>query len=152
MISSSLVNSWWTPTTMLLTSDRTRPCMARFWRSSFGRSTSSSSPSWRKVISPGMSRSRVPFGPFTVSWRPAIVTSTPLGTGMGDLPIRLMTSPHEAEDLAAHVALARFAVGHEPLAGREHGHAQAAEDPRDLRGLAVDAQAGLGHATQAGDH
>ena len=44
-------------------------------------------------------------------------------------------SPHEAEDLAAHVALARLAVGHEPLAGREDGDAEAAEDPGDLVGL-----------------
>ena len=38
---------------MLLTSERTRPCMARFWRSSLGRSTSSVSPSWRTVMSRG---------------------------------------------------------------------------------------------------
>ena len=62
------------------------------------------------------------------------------------------SSPHEAEDLAAHVALARLAVGHEPLAGRDHGHAEPAEDPRDLGGLAVDAQARLGHPAEAGDH
>ena len=27
-------------------------------------------PSWRTVMAPGMSRSRVPLGPFTVMWRP----------------------------------------------------------------------------------
>src|SRR4051794_19238372 len=155
MISSSLTYSSFTPCTMLLTRDRTRPWRARFWRSSSGRSTMSSSPSWRIVMapSPGMSRSRVPFGPLAVTWTPLTVTSTPLGTGMGLLPILLMVrSPHEAEDLAADVALARLAVGHEPLAGREDGHAQATEDPRDLGGLAVDAQARLGHPAQAGDH
>ncbi len=68
-------------------------------------------------MSPGRSRSSVPLGPFTVTWRPTMVTSTPLGTGMGVSPIRdssSLPSPHVAEDLAAHAALARLAVGHEP--------------------------------------
>jgi hypothetical protein len=81
-------------------------------------------------MAPGMTRDRVPPGPFTVTVRSAMVTSTPLGTVIGDLPMRDTTttsSPDEAQDLAAHAAMARLAVGHETLAGREHGDAQAAQ-------------------------
>ena len=38
-----------------------------------------------------------------------------------------------------------------PLAGRQHGHAQAAEDAGHLVGPGVDAQAGLGHPLDARD-
>src|SRR5687768_3498839 len=137
---------------MLLTSERLRPCSARLWRWSSGRSTSSVPSSWRRVISPGSSRSSVPCGPLTATRRPSIVMSTPEGTGMGERPTRLIAaSPHVAEDLAAHATLARLAIGHEPLAGREHGHAQTAEHPRELVGLRVDTEAGLRHPTDARD-
>ena len=84
-------------------------------------------------MAPGMTRDRVPLGPFTVTVRSAMVTSTPLGTVMGALPMRdtvLASSPDEAQDLAAHAALARLAVGHETLAGREHSDTQAAQHAR----------------------
>src|SRR6478735_10728429 len=103
---------------------------------------------------PGMDRESVPPGPFTVTVPPAIVTSTPLGTVMGALPMRDIfrpPSPHEAQDLAAHAALARLAVGHEPVAGGQAGAAETAEDPRDLVGLDVLAQARLRDATQPAD-
>src|SRR5690606_11344143 len=176
-ISSSLRKPSVTPITMLLTRVRVSPCSDRFSRASSGRSTRSSSPSWRTVMAPGMGRERVPFGPFTVMWPSATVTSTPPGTAMGACPIRLTSpappssvplrdlmqawgaaplrfatsSPHEAQDLAAHAALPGFPVGHQALAGRQHRHAQAAEDPRDLLGLGVDPQARLGDALHARD-
>jgi hypothetical protein len=59
--------------------------------------------------------------------------------------------PDEAQDLAAHVALARLAVGHETLAGRDDGDTQPTEDPGDLAGGLVHAEAGLGHPTETGD-
>src|SRR5688572_12011420 len=137
---------------MLLTSERVRPCSARFRRWSSGRSTRSVPSSWRTVISPGSSRSRLPCGPFTATRRPSTLTSTPEGTAMGERPIRLIVaSPHVAEDLAAHPAPPRLGVGHESLAGREHGHAQTAEHPRELVGLCVDTKAGLRHPTDARD-
>src|SRR4029077_8222651 len=153
MISSSLVNSWLTPWTMLLTSERTRPCSARFSRSSSGRSTMISAPSWRTEMSPGRRRSRVPLGPFTVSSRPEMVISTPLGTGTGERPTRdiATASPHEAQDLATDVAGPCFAVGHQALAGRHDGHAQAAEHPGDLRGVGVHPETRLRDAAQPGD-
>jgi hypothetical protein len=52
-----------------------------------------------------------------------MVTSTPDGIVMGALPIRDISfptfvpgSPHEAQDFAADLALARFTVGHKTLA------------------------------------
>jgi hypothetical protein len=68
-----------------------------------------------------------PLGPRTLF---AVLRSVALATDGRSL----MTdpSPHEAEDLAAHVALARLTVGQETLAGREHGHPQPTEDPGDL--------------------
>src|SRR5947208_17025076 len=129
---------------MLLTSERTRPCSARFWRSSFGRSTSSVLSSWRMVIGSGTVRERVPCGPLTVTAPGASVTSTPLGRGMGERPTRDMRpSPHVAKDFSADLALARFPVGHEPLAGREHGDTETTEDAGKLVGTAVHPQAGL---------
>src|SRR3954453_520787 len=139
---------------MLLTSERVRPCSARFWRSSFGRSTSSVDSSWRTVISPGISRSRLPWGPFTRTTRPSSVMSTPEGTGMGDLPMRLMGGselPDETEDLAAHAGLASLSIGHQALAGGHHGDTQATKDPGQAVGLGVHPQAGLGHALDPGD-
>src|SRR5438270_682246 len=103
------------------------------------------------LMSGGSLRASVPFGPFTVTSSPARVTSTPEGTGMGLFPIRDIRSPHETEDLAADPALARLAIGHEALAGRENGHAEAAQHTRQAVGLGVDAQPGLGDASDPGD-
>src|SRR3954447_23553613 len=118
---------------MLFTSDRMRPCRARFWRSSLGRSTINVESSWRTVISPGRARASVPCGPFTVT-RPLLTcTSTPLGIAIGERPILLIAlspSPHVTEDLAAHATAVRLSVGHESLTGRQHGHTQPTEDPR----------------------
>jgi hypothetical protein len=55
-----------------------------------GRSTWSVPSSWRRVMVSGSSWLRVPLGPLTVTVVPSTVTSTPLGTGMGDNPIRDM--------------------------------------------------------------
>src|SRR6478735_11929923 len=137
MISSSLAKPSVTPTTMLDTSVRDRPCNERFSRSSSGRSTTRvatppSPASLRTVMAPGMVRLRVPFGPFTVTSAPLMVTSTPEGTLIGALPMRDMRGslPDVAEDFAADLALARFAVGHEPVAGGQDGHPEATEDAR----------------------
>src|SRR5579885_2150994 len=152
-ISSSLVNPVDTPVTMLATSERVRPCSARFCRSSSGRSTIRVASSWRTVISPGRSRSSCPCGPLTAMRPPLIVTLTPEGTVIGLRPTRLIaaSSPHVAQDLTTDPALARLPVGHEPLAGRQHGNAEPAEHARQVIGLRVDPQARLGHAPQSGD-
>src|SRR5262245_43855445 len=136
---------------MLLTSERASPCWARFSRSSSGRSTRSWLSSWRTVITPGMGRASVPFGPCTVMFRSSIVTVTPSGTGIGALPTRLMTSPHVTEDLAADAGLSRVAIGQQPAAGGQDSDTEPAENTRDLVGLRVDAQTRLAHAAEAGD-
>src|SRR6187431_2328581 len=101
---------------------------------------------------PGICRSRVPLGPLTEIVRPTTVTSTPAGTVMGALPIRdIVSSPDVAEDLAADVALARLAVGHEAMGGGQDSHAEATEHARHGVGAAVDPQARRRDATQAGD-
>src|SRR5215831_11113710 len=138
---------------MLFTSERVRPCSERFSRSSSGRSTRRVSPSWRTTMAPGTGRDSWPFGPFTVTAPPAMVTSTPLGTVIGALPMRLTgaSSPHVAEDFAAHAALARLTVGHEPLAGRQDGHPEPAEHTRHPVGLGVHPETGLRHPAQTLD-
>src|SRR5262249_44466787 len=116
---------------MLFTRLRVSPCSDRLSRSSSGRSTTRVSPSWRTVMAPGMGRDSSPRGPFTRTVPLTMATSTPLGTEMGAFPIRLIPhSPHVAEDLAADPALARLAVGHEALTGREDGDPEPAEDAR----------------------
>src|SRR5439155_9831637 len=121
-------------------------------RSSSGRSTRTFPSSWRMVMSSGIARSRLPFGPLTATRPLATVTSTPVGTGIGERPTRLIySSPHITEDLAAHAALTRLAVGHEALAGRQDGDAEAAQHPRQTVGLGVHAQARLRHAAEARD-
>jgi hypothetical protein len=61
------------------------------------------------------------------------------------------TSPHVAEDLAADSALARLAVGEEPLARRKNGNAEATQHTREAVGLDVHAQAWLRHSPQPRD-
>src|SRR5215813_12626991 len=117
---------------MFATSDRVRPCSARFARSSSGRDTSSVSPSRVIEMLPGASCSSVPLGPLTVTCVPSRVTSTPLGIAMGCLPTRDMALPDLAEDLTADPTLARLTVGHETLVGGEDGDPHAAEDARHV--------------------
>src|SRR5207302_8963687 len=110
----------------------------------------------RTRISPSSVRWRLHWGHFTVICFPAMATFTSPGTGIGDRPTRDISlasspSPHEAEDLAAHAALARLAVGHETLAGGQDGYSKATQDSGQSVGLAVDPEPGLGHAAEPGD-
>src|SRR5437763_9451493 len=150
-ISSSLLKPAVTPTTMLFTSDRVRPCRARCSRSSSGRSTRMVESSWRTVMSGGNARSSWPLGPLTMMRPAPIVTSTPDGSRMGERPTRDISSPHVAEDLAALATLARLAVGHEALVGGQDGDAEAAEHAGQPVGLCVDPQPGLRHPAQTRD-
>ena len=81
-----------TPLTMLKTNEWVRPCKARFWRWSSGRSTVKVDSSCRTVIAPGSERDRVPWGPVTVTSLSSTFTLTPLGTSMGALPTRDISS------------------------------------------------------------
>src|SRR5262245_1245606 len=132
---------------MLLTSERVSPCRARCSRSSSGRRTWRTPSSSDTVMSGGSVRDSSPRGPFTDTRRSSRVTVTPAGTGMGDRPIRDMStylpSPHVAEDFPADPALARLLVGEEPLARGQDRDAEPSEDPGQPVGFGVHPQAGL---------
>jgi len=58
--------------------------------------------------------------------------------------------PDMAEHLPAQVLAPCLSVGQQPLAGRDHGHAHAAQHARHTVGPCVDAQAGLRHTLEPG--
>src|SRR5690606_32966876 len=90
---------------------------------------------------------------------PSMVTSTPDGTVIGRRPIRDMLFylssvcrlPDVGEDFPTHALLGRLTVGEQTGGGGQDGDAQAAQHVREVRGLGVHAQTGLGDAAQAGD-
>src|SRR6185312_17411888 len=86
-----------------------------------------------------------PFGPFTRTSSGSIVTSTPLGTGMGCFPIRLIArSPDVGDHFAADPLPARVVAGHYALRSGDDRGAHAAEDLRHLAGRHVLAAPGAG--------
>src|SRR5436190_1260092 len=90
---------------MFATSERVRPCSARCSPRSVGRETTTVSPSWATSMSRGMAVESSPLGPLTRTLPGSIATVTPLGTGMGCLPMRdILSSPDLREDLAGAVA------------------------------------------------
>src|SRR4029079_4596446 len=139
---------------MLFTSVRVRPWRCLWVFCSVGRVTTRLSSSRLTLMSGCSSRVRVPLGPFTVSRRPSIVTSTVEGTAMGRRPIRDMSIglPDEREDFAAELGLAGLRAGHDPLARADDDDAQAAEDPRDVGLAGVDPEAGLADPLEARHH
>src|ERR1700733_6208175 len=106
------------------------------------------------VIGSAMVCESVPLGPFTVTSRPLMVTSTPLGTVIGSLPMRLMSdlpSPDVGEDFPAYSLLGALTIRAEAGRCRDDRDAEAAEDLGQVGGLRVYAQTGLAHAPHAGD-
>src|SRR3954453_8443468 len=141
---------------MLATSVRVRPCRALESRSSVGRRTTS----WPSSCSIAMGSTTVcdsvPFGPFTVTSLPLMLTSTPDGTGIGSLPMRLIAllsfpSPDVGEDFPAYALLLTLLVGAQPCRGRDDRHTQPTQHARQVRRLRVDPEAGLGDPADAGD-
>src|SRR4051812_34317676 len=140
--------------TMLLTSDRDRPCRALLSFSSSGRVRTISLSFCATVIGSMTRWERVPLGPFTVTSRPAIVTSTPEGTAIGSLPIRLiadLASPDVGEDFPAHPLFGALPVGAQARRCRDDRDAEPAEHLRQVGGLRVHPQPGLAHPAYAGD-
>src|SRR3954451_15289156 len=110
---------------------RVRPCSARCSPRFVGRVTCRVPLSCSTFISRETRCSSWPFGPFTRTSSGSIVTSTPLGTGMGCFPIRLIDrSPHVCDDFAAHSCVARLVPHHDALRGGDDRGAHAAEDLR----------------------
>src|SRR5213078_523193 len=138
---------------MLATSERVRPWSARCSPRSVGRVTSSSSPSCATLISRGMRSDSSPLGPLTRTSAGSMDTVTPLGTGMGFLPMRLTRrSPDLRHDLAADAGLARLVARHHAAGGGDDRRAHAALDLRDVAGVHVGAPAGPRDPAQAADH
>src|SRR5207302_6455195 len=126
---------------MLATSVRVRPCMERCSRPSEGRSQTTVPSATRTAIWAGRERSSVPLGPVTFTWLALISTWTPAGTGIGSLPIRLIsTSPDVAQHFSAEAGPQCGAAAHHSLAGAEHHQAQPAENARNLGLARVDAK------------
>src|SRR5581483_1045784 len=141
---------------MLFTRVRDRPCSALLRRSSSGRWTSKAPSSARcTVIGSGTLCDSVPLGPFTVTVRPSMITSTPAGTVIGCFPMRDIScaplSPDEGEDFPAHAFLGGLTVGEQPGGGGDECHAQAPEHLGQRGGLGVYPQAGLGRPAQPGN-
>src|SRR5215212_6729981 len=145
---------------MLAISVRVSPCNAREVRSSSGRRTSSVPSSCATSMGVATEWVSWPLGPLTVTCRPSIVTSTPLGTVMGSLPMRDMLlllprwtlgSPDVGEDFPAHALLVGLPVGEQARGRRQDRDAQAAQHAGQVGRLGVDPQAGLADPTDAGD-
>src|SRR5262245_14213742 len=113
---------------MLLMSARDRPCSARACASSPWRDTSTLVPSTLAAVRGGRSRSNLPLGPSTETFRPLTRTLTWAGITTGCLPMRdmecwlkslkvnqLQTSPYIAEQLAADVVFPGLLAAHETL-------------------------------------
>src|SRR5204862_7736020 len=93
---------------------------------SVGRETTSASPSCATSISRGISVESSPLGPLTRTLPGSIATVTPLGTGMGCLPMRdILSSPDLCEDLAADPLGAGVVARLDPAGGGDDGSAHA---------------------------
>src|SRR5215813_8114990 len=139
---------------MLAISVRDSPCSARTGPSSFGLLTLMTPSSRTTSMGSATVCCRVPFGPCTVTWRPSMVTCTPLGMVTGSRPILDIAAPplpDVGEDFPAHAALLGLLVGQQPAGGGDDGHAESAEHPGQFVLLRVDPQARLGHPLDAGD-
>src|SRR5436309_407223 len=103
---------------MLFTRVRERPHIA--WARGVSSRLVSTivSPSREGTTSSVSVQASSPFGPFTVTVWPSIVTWTPLGTATGFLPIRDI-SIDPADHFAAHVGLTGRGVGHDALGRRQ---------------------------------
>src|SRR5829696_4899563 len=138
---------------MLATSERVSPWRARCSARSVGRLTSSEPSSSRTSMARALRSNRSPRGPATRTTSGSIVTVTPVGLGMGFLPMRLMMGlPDLGHDLAADARLARVVAGHDALRRRQDRRAHAAQDLRDVLGVDVRPAPRAGDPLEAGDH
>src|SRR5690606_13829323 len=112
-----------------------------------------SCPSSTAAVTPGGSTCRIwPFGPFTSTADASTLTVTPFGRAIGFFPIRDMSSPDVAENLAAHAGLLRGPAGHHALRGREDVDAQPADHRRYAVAAGIDAAARPADPLETGDH
>src|SRR4051794_9605216 len=141
-----------TPVTMFAIRLRVRPCSARCSPRSVGRVTTTFPSSFSTAMSRGLRSSSDPRGPLTRTTSGSIATSTPVGSGMGCLPMRLTgSSPDVGDDLAADALAARLVAGHHALRRGQDRGAHAAEHLGDLAVVDVRAAARLRDPAHAGD-
>src|SRR5688572_261613 len=136
---------------MLATSARESPCNAFCCASSLEREAMTLSPSRPNEIPSGNFRDSSPFGPFTDTVDPSMLTVTPFGTRTGILPIRDIVRPplpDEGEQFAPGVGLASLLIGHEAARRAEDRHTQSVAHARNLGGADITTEAGRGDAAQ----
>src|SRR5215218_9314743 len=137
---------------MLATSERVSPCRARCSARSVGRVMSSVPSSSRTSMARALRSARSPRGPATRTTSGSIVTVTPVGMGMGFLPMRLMMRlPDLGHDLAPDARLARIVAGHDALRSGDDRRAHAAQDLRDVLGVDVRPAPRAGYPLETGD-
>src|SRR5262245_32136661 len=137
---------------MFAISVRVSPCSARSSPRSVGRRTTIEPSSCSICIRCGTTWVSSPSGPLTWTRPGEMATLTVAGISMGCLPMRLMTSPDEADDLAADPALLCVAGGHEAARGGQDRGAEAAEHARQAVLARVDAASRLGNALEVAEH
>src|SRR6266511_4201514 len=140
-----------TPSTMFATSDRVSPWRARSSPRSVGRVTTRRPSSLSIVIRAGTFWVSSPSGPFTVTRPGSTATLTPSGISMGCLPIRLIASPDETDDLSADSLLLGGPARYDPAGRGEDRRAHAPEHPRQPVLPSVHAAPGLRDALEVGD-
>src|SRR5437763_22080 len=136
---------------MFAISERVRPCSARSSPRSVGRVTTSSSSRRSTLIRTGTCCVNSPSGPLTMMRPGSMAMFTPVGTGIGCLPMRLI-SPDEGHDLAADAALGGGPVGHETARSGQNRGTHPAEHARQAILARVDAATGLRDALEVRDH
>src|SRR6516165_7978371 len=138
---------------MFATSDLDSPCSARTCPSSLGRVTVMTPSFWDTSMGSATSSESFPLGPVTVTSRPSMVTSTPLGIVTGIRPIRdiAVSSPDVGEDFPAYAPLDRLPVGHQAAGGGDDGDAEPAQHPRQVVLLRVHPEPGLRHPLEPRD-
>src|SRR5688500_8706405 len=136
---------------MLATSERVSPCRARCSPRSVGRVTTSVPSCSSTPMSRLLRSDSAPRGPVTWTTSGSTLMVTPVGTGMGLRPMRLIALPDLRHDLAADLVLAGLVARHDAARRGDDRRAEAALDLRDLGARDVPALAGARHAAQAGD-
>src|SRR5688572_15792110 len=127
---------------MFATSERVRPCSARCSPRSVGRETRRFPSCSSTPMSRFLRSDSAPRGPVTWTTSGSTFTVTPVGTGIGLRPIRLIGLPDLRHDFAADLLLAGLVARHDAARGGHDGRAEAALDLRDLRPGDVAALAG----------
>src|SRR5215218_960836 len=131
---------------------RVRPCSARCSPRSVGRRTTIVPSSCATSMSRSTRSSSSPRTPLTRTASGSMKTSTPVGTGMGCFPMRLIVeSPDVGDDLAADAFAVGLVAGHDSAGSGNDRRAHAAQDLGDLARVDVRAAAGRGDALDAGD-